>query len=184
MLRQLALSCAVLTALSIFRMIQSLYLKIHFAFLFRIRGRRRKVFTSKTKDLLLFILLHQVKLNSKTFKAINLLMTEENFVKLLNRKFWFEHRSTNLTKWWKRSMQILKWKLKTCQSLRRHFKNPKICCFNRNLRLKMKSASRIKLLKMKLCTKKIHKDTLTERSSSNSTFEWRRDSKILAQAIT
>jgi penicillin-binding protein-related factor A (putative recombinase) len=74
------------TLLSIFRMSRSLYLKIHFVLLFR--ERKRKVYISKTNDLLPFILLLQVKRNSKISKAINSsIMIEENSVKLLNRKF-------------------------------------------------------------------------------------------------
>ena len=165
---------------SIFRVNQSLYLKIHIAFLFRIGERKRKASISRTKDLHPFILQLQVMRNSKISKAINSsIMNEESFVKLLSRKFWLELQSTNLIKWWKKAIQMSKWKLKTYQSLHPSFKIPTWCCFSRNLRLKMKLALRIKLLKMKSCTKRIHRDTLTERSSSNSTFERKKVSKHL-----
>ena len=156
--------------ISIFRMSRSLYLKIHFVLLFR--ERKRKVYISKTNDLLPFILLLQVKRNSKISKAINSsIMIEENSVKLLNRKFWLEHQSINLTKWWKKTS---KWKWKTYRLLHLGIKIPVSFCFNKNLRLKMKLALKIRLLKMKLCTKKTHRDTQTERLLSNSIFEFKR----------
>jgi hypothetical protein len=151
-------------------MSRSLQLKIHFVLLFR--ERKRKVYISKTNDLLPFILLLQVKRNSKISKAINSsIMIEENSVKLLNRKLWLEHQSINLIKWWKKTS---KWKWKTYRWLHRGFKIPASCCFNRNLRLRMKSALKIRLLKMKLCTKKIHRDTQRERLLNNSIFECKR----------
>ena len=109
---------------SIIRMSRSLQLKIHFVLLFR--ERKRKVFIFKTNDLLPFILLLQVKRNSKISKAINSsIMIEENSVKLLNRKFWLEYQSIKLIKWWKKTS---KWKWKTYRWLHRGFKIPASCC--------------------------------------------------------